>query len=64
MRTSTTKDTGGVTIERFSNRLAVYLENQRAVESLRGTDVRTLPWPDAFNPTLEYMVHRLPEIAE
>ena len=43
MSTSTTKNTGGVTIERFSNRLAVYLENQRAVESLRGTHMPQFP---------------------
>jgi hypothetical protein len=37
MNTGTTKDTGGVTIERFSDRLAVYLESRNAVESLRDT---------------------------
>ena len=39
MRTSTTQDTGGMTIERFSYRLAVYLQSLRAVESLRETDM-------------------------
>ncbi len=58
MRTSTTKDTGGVTIERFSDRLAVYLESQSAVESLRDIDMPQFPWPDAYNPMLEYLVHR------
>ena len=64
MRTSTTKDTGGVTIERFSDRLAVYLESQIAVESLRESDMPQVPWPDAFNPMLEYLVHRSEEMAE
>ena len=64
MRTSTTKDTGGVTIERFSDRLAVYLESQTAVESLRDTDMPQFPWPDAYNPMLEYLVHRSEEMAE
>ena len=64
MRTSTTKDTGGATIERFSDRLAVYLESQAAVESLRDSDMPQFPWPDAFNPMLEYLVHRSEEIAE
>ena len=63
MTTSTTKDTGGVTIERFSDRLAVYLEGQSAVESLRDTDMPQFPWPDAYNPMLEYLVHRSEEIA-
>lgn len=64
MRTSTTKDTGGVTIERFSDRLAVYLEGQSAVESLRDVDMPQFPWPDTYNPMLEYLVHRSAEIAE
>jgi len=64
MRTSTTNDTGGVTIERFGERLAVYLESQTAVESLRDTDMPQFPWPDAYNPMLEYLVHRSEEIAE
>ena len=64
MRTSTTKDTGGVTIERFSDRLAVYLDNQSAVESLRRTDMPQFPWPDAYNPMLEYLLHRSEEMAE
>lgn len=64
MRTSATKDTGGVTIERFSDRLAVYLESQSAVESLRDVDMPQFPWPDAYNPMLEYLVHRSEEIAE
>ena len=64
MRTSTTKDTGGVTIERFSDRLAVYLDSQSAVESLRRTDLPQFPWPDANNPMLEYLVHRSEEMAE
>lgn len=64
MRTSTTKDTGGVTIDRFSDRLAVYLESQTAVESLRDSDMPQFPWPDAFNPMLEYRVHRSEEMAE
>lgn len=64
MRTSTTKDNGGVTIERFNDRLAVYLESQSGVESLRDTDVPQFPWPDACNPMLEYLVHRSEKIAE
>ncbi|MDP1793973.1 MAG: hypothetical protein Q8K63_07520 [Acidimicrobiales bacterium] len=64
MRTSTTKDTGGVTIERFSDRLAVYLESQRAVESLRAAHMPQFPWPDTDNPMLEYLVHRSEEMAE
>ncbi len=64
MRTSTTNDTGCVTIERFSDRLAVYLESQSAVESLRDTDMPQFPWPDAYNPMLEYLVHRSDEMAE
>ena len=64
MRTSTTKDTGGATIERFSDRLAVYLESQSAIASLRDTDMPQFPWPDAYNPMLEYLVHRSEEMAE
>ena len=64
MRTSTTTDTGGVTIERFSDRLAVYLESQSEVESLRDTDMPQFPWPDTDNTMLEYLVHRSEEIAE
>ncbi len=64
MRTCTTQDTGGATIERFSDRLAVYLEGQSAVESLRDTDMPYFPWPDTDNPMLEYLVHRSEEIAE
>ena len=64
MSRSTTKDTGGVTIERFSDRLAVYLENQRSVESLRDSDMPQFPWPDADNPMLEYLVHRSEEMAD
>ena len=64
MRTSTSKDTGGLTIERFSDRLAVYLESQSAVEALRDTDMPEFPWPDAYNPMLEYLVHQSEEMAE
>ena len=64
MRTSTTKDTSGVTIERFNDRLAVYLESQGAVEALRDTEMPEFPWPDAYNPILEYLVHRSEEMAE
>ena len=64
MRTSTTTDTGSVTIERFSDRLVVYLESQSEVESLRDTDMPQFPWPDTDNPMLEYLVHRSEEIAE
>ena len=64
MNTSTTKDTGGMTIERFSDRLAVYLKSQSAVESLRDTDMPQFPWPNANNPMLEYLVHRSEEMAE
>ncbi|MBK8334732.1 MAG: hypothetical protein IPL07_20780 [Acidimicrobiaceae bacterium] len=52
-----------MTIERFSDRLAVYLESQSAVESLRDTDMPQFPWPDAYNPMLEYLVHRSEEMA-
>ena len=38
MSTSTTKDTGGETIERFSDRLAIYPEPE-AVESWRAADM-------------------------
>ena len=64
MRTSSTKDTGGVTIERFGDTLAAYLENQSSVESLRDSDMPQFPWPDAYNPMLEYLVHRSEVIAE
>ena len=64
MRTGAHKDRGGVTIERFSDRLATYLENQSAVESLRDSDMPQFPWPDANNPMLEYLVHRSEEMAE
>jgi hypothetical protein len=64
MSTSTTKDTGGVTMERFGDRLAAYLENQNSVESLRDSDMPQFPWPDADNPMLEYLVHRSEEMAE
>ena len=50
MSTSTTKDRGGVTIERFGDRLAAYLENQSSVESLRDSGMPQFPWPDANNP--------------
>ena len=64
MTIRTTKDTGGLTVERFSDRLAVYLESQSAVESLRDRDMPQFPWPDAYNPMLEYLVHRSEEMAE
>jgi hypothetical protein len=64
MSTVTTKDTGGVAMERFSERLAAYLGNQCAVESLRDSQMPLFPWPDANNPMLEYLVHRSDEMAE
>ena len=64
MSSSTTKDTGGVAIERFSDRLAVYLDSQRAIESLRDADMPQFPWPDANNPMLEYLAHRSEEMAK
>lgn len=42
MSTNTTKDTGGETIERFSDRLAIYLEPE-AVESWSAADMRRSP---------------------
>ena len=64
MSTGITKDTGGVTIARFSDQLAVYLETQSAVESLRDSSMPQFPWPDTNNPMLEYLVHRSEEMAE
>lgn len=50
--------------ERFCDRLAVYLESQSSVESLRDIGMPQFPWPDAYNPMLEYLVHRSEEIAQ
>lgn len=36
-----------MTIERFSDRLAAYLENQSAVESLGDGGMPRFPWPEA-----------------
>ena len=63
MRTSTTKDTGGVTIERFSAARRL----PREPECSRGFarhHMPEFPWPDAYNPMLEYLVHRSEEMAE
>ena len=64
MRTGAHKDRGGVTIEQWSDQLALYLENQSAVESLRDSDMPQFPWPDADNSMLAYLVQRSEELAD
>ena len=64
MRTGPHKDRDGVTIERWSDQLAAYIENQSTVESLRDSEMPKFPWPDADNPMLAYLVQRSEEMAE
>ena len=64
MSTGRQRVRGGLTIERWSDQLAAYIENQTAVGALRERDMPAFPWPDADNPMLAYLVQRSEEMAE
>jgi len=49
---------------RWSDQLAVYVQQQGSLDALRLRPISEPPWPQDDNPMLSYLVERTAEIAE
>ncbi len=55
---------GGEALKRWVDRLGPYLDERKAVESVRHRAMPQAPWPSRDNPMLGYLIERANEVLD